>query len=248
MSTPQPFPQQGPHQGAVPHGAPQTPSQQQDPPPHGAPQPPLGQSPQFSAAQHAGGVQPQHAAPQPPHAAPAQPAAPQQPASRPRTPTGTGALNPVSPAYVKVKLLGSAIGSGICVLVTAGAGVAGIIASLTWLTWLGFALAAAFVIGFVIEAVVTVRQVKAIGYLQRPGDLLIQRGILFRQTTVVPYGRLQYVEVSAGPLLRAAGLASLELHTASASTDASLPGLPRAEAEALRDSLAERGASKLAGL
>nr|WP_291797573.1 PH domain-containing protein [Brevibacterium sp.] len=154
----------------------------------------------------------------------------------------------MSPAYVKVKLLGSAIGSGICVLVTAGAGVAGIIASLTWLTWLGFALAAAFVIGFVIEAVVTVRQVKAIGYLQRPGDLLIQRGILFRQTTVVPYGRLQYVEVSAGPLLRAAGLASLELHTASASTDASLPGLPRAEAEALRDSLAERGASKLAGL
>ncbi|WP_084500360.1 PH domain-containing protein [Brevibacterium album] len=157
-------------------------------------------------------------------------------------------LNPVSPAYARVKLLGSGIGSGLVVLAAAGAGVAGLVFDLTWLVWLGFALAVLFLLSFAVEAVITVRQVRAIGYRERESDLLIQRGILFRSTTVVPYGRLQFVEVSAGPLLRMAGLASLELHTASASTDASLPGLPRAEAEALRDSLAARGGSKLAGL
>lgn len=92
------------------------------------------------------------------------------------------------------------------------------------------------------------RQVRAIGYAELDDDLLIRKGVLFRNLTVVPYGRMQYVDVQAGPLMRRAGMAQVQLHTASASTDASIPGLPEAEASRLRDRLTEAGEARLAGL
>jgi membrane protein YdbS with pleckstrin-like domain len=92
------------------------------------------------------------------------------------------------------------------------------------------------------------RQVPAIGYAEQAEDLLVRRGIMWRQIVVVPYGRLQYVEVEAGPVDRVFGISRVQLHTASASTDATIPGLPPAEAARLRDRLTERGQARLAGL
>lgn len=92
------------------------------------------------------------------------------------------------------------------------------------------------------------RQVRAWGYAEREDDLLVRSGVMWRRIVVVPYGRMQYVDVQAGPLDRAFGIARLQLHTASASTDASIPGLPPAEAARLRDRLASRGQARLAGL
>lgn len=93
------------------------------------------------------------------------------------------------------------------------------------------------------------RQVQALGYAERDEDLLVVRGVLFRTLLVVPYGRMQYVDVQAGPLGRWLGIATVELHTAStAMTDASIPGLTPAEAARLRDRLATRGRARLAGL
>jgi len=69
-----------------------------------------------------------------------------------------------------------------------------------------------------------------------------------RNLVVVPYGRLQFVDVHAGPLDRLAGVARVQLHTASASSDAAIPGLAPAEASRLRDRLAARGEARLAGL
>ncbi|NHC15831.1 PH domain-containing protein [Motilibacter deserti] len=92
------------------------------------------------------------------------------------------------------------------------------------------------------------RQVAAWGYAERDDDLLLRNGVLFRKLVVVPYGRMQFVDVTAGPLDRAAGVARVQLHTASATTDASIPGLPPAEAARLRDRLAARGEARAAGL
>lgn len=92
------------------------------------------------------------------------------------------------------------------------------------------------------------RQVHAIGYAERDEDLLVRRGVLFRSLVVVPYGRMQFVDVEAGPLARKLGYASVQLHTASPSTDASIPGLVPDEAARLRDRLARRGEARLAGL
>ena len=92
------------------------------------------------------------------------------------------------------------------------------------------------------------RQVRAIGYAERADDLLIRKGILARSMVVVPYGRMQYVDVQAGPLARAFGIAAVQLHTASQVTGAVIHGLPPVEATRLRDQLASRGEARLAGL
>ncbi|WP_200422399.1 PH domain-containing protein [Streptomyces sp. Y2F8-2] len=85
-------------------------------------------------------------------------------------------------------------------------------------------------------------------YAERADDLLISRGVLWREETVVPYGRMQLVEVTSGPVERHFGLASVQLHTAAAATDARIPGLHPAEAERLRDRLTELGEARSAGL
>ncbi|CAM5247185.1 PH domain-containing protein OS=Streptomyces tendae OX=1932 GN=GUR47_18925 PE=4 SV=1 [Streptomyces tendae] len=85
-------------------------------------------------------------------------------------------------------------------------------------------------------------------YAERADDLLISRGVLWREETVVPYGRMQLVEVTSGPVERHFGLASVQLHTAAAATDATIPGLDPAEAERLRDRLTELGEARSAGL
>nr|WP_251692582.1 PH domain-containing protein [Streptomyces sp. CHD11] len=85
-------------------------------------------------------------------------------------------------------------------------------------------------------------------YAERADDLLIGRGVLWRKETVVPYGRMQLVEVTSGPVERHFGLASVQLHTAAAATDATIPGLDPAEAERLRDRLTELGEARSAGL
>lgn len=92
------------------------------------------------------------------------------------------------------------------------------------------------------------RQVHAIGYAERHEDLLIRQGLFFQRVMVVPYGRMQYVDISVGPIERAVGLASLKLHTASPTTNATLVGLPAAEAARLREQLSSLGEAKLAGL
>lgn len=85
-------------------------------------------------------------------------------------------------------------------------------------------------------------------YAERADDLLISRGVLWRQETIVPYGRMQLVEVTSGPVERHFGLAGVQLHTAAAATDARIPGLDPAEAERLRDRLTELGEARSAGL
>lgn len=92
------------------------------------------------------------------------------------------------------------------------------------------------------------RQVRAVGYAERDDDLLIRRGIMFKTLVVVPYGRMQYVDVNAGPVDRGFGIAAVQLHTAAPNTDASIHGLVPGEAARLRDRLASRGEARLAGL
>jgi membrane protein YdbS with pleckstrin-like domain len=98
---------------------------------------------------------------------------------------------------------------------------------------------AAYVIG---------RQVRAIGYAERDEDLLIRKGVMFRSLVVVPYGRMQFVDMTAGPLARKLRISSVQLHTASPGTDATIDGLEPGEAARLRDRLASRGEARLAGL
>jgi hypothetical protein len=85
-------------------------------------------------------------------------------------------------------------------------------------------------------------------YQEREEDLVVRRGVAFRRLSVVPYGRMQFVDVTAGPVERLFKLSTIKLHTAAAASDARIPGLEQDEAARLRDQLASLGESKAAGL
>ncbi|MEH1101170.1 PH domain-containing protein [Micromonospora sp. CPCC 205561] len=112
---------------------------------------------------------------------------------------------------------------------------------------LGVALGAVLLLGALRVATI-VRAVRAWGYAEREDDLLVRHGLLVRRLSIVPYSRMQFVDVSAGPLERAFKLATVQLHTAAAASDARVPGLRPAEASRLRDRLTALGEDRAEGL
>lgn len=100
----------------------------------------------------------------------------------------------------------------------------------------------------VLSVLLAPRRVRAIGYAERGEDLLVRRGLLYQRVTVIPYGRMQYVDVSVSPLQRSFGLATVKLHTAAVGSHAEIPGVEHAEASRLRERLTARGEALLAGL
>jgi hypothetical protein len=106
---------------------------------------------------------------------------------------------------------------------------------------------AAILLGLLAERFVR-RRFHAWGYVERDDDLLVRRGVMFSRLSVVPYGRMQFIDVTAGPLERSVGLATVRMHTAAAASDARIPGLEQAEANRLRDRLAELGEAQAAGI
>lgn len=92
------------------------------------------------------------------------------------------------------------------------------------------------------------RRVRAWAFAEREDDLLVRRGVLIRRLSVIPYGRMQYVDVTAGPIERSFGLATVRMHTAAAASDARVPGLSSEDAATLRDNLTRLGEARAAGL
>lgn len=96
----------------------------------------------------------------------------------------------------------------------------------------GIAAAVLLVLGFPLPG----RRYRAWAYDQREDELIVKHGNLIRQLTVVPFGRVQHIDIAAGPLQRALGLATLVLNTAGTRGAAvKLPGLRPDTAEAIRD-------------
>lgn len=155
----------------------------------------------------------------------------------------------VSPNYAKVRMVGWAVGALVTLVVLS----VPLVLQLTGV-WPGYPLWLAIVVPAVLLAIEIIRlaliprQVAAIGYAEREDDLLVRRGLMFQEVLVVPYGRMQFVDVAVGPVDRMLGLCKVKLHTAAADATAEIPGLPTAEGTRLREQLAARGESRLAGL
>jgi uncharacterized protein len=92
------------------------------------------------------------------------------------------------------------------------------------------------------------RRVRSFAYAERADDLLVTSGIVFRRLVIVPYGRMQLVDVTAGPIDRICGITSVQLHTAAATSNAKIPGLRPDVASTLRDRLARLGEERSTGL
>lgn len=72
-------------------------------------------------------------------------------------------------------------------------------------------------------------------YGLRDDILVLQHGVWSRQRSITPYYRVQNVDLTAGPLERWLGLQRLTIQTASASTDATIPGLDKQAAKELAE-------------
>jgi membrane protein YdbS with pleckstrin-like domain len=150
---------------------------------------------------------------------------------------------PVSPSLARLRRLVvvSLAGAVVVALVVLGL-------LLSWPLW-GWLVPVVVVLGVVVWGWWLVgRNARWWGYAEREDELYIKHGALFRTLVVVPYGRMQYVDVQSGPLEQAFKIASVHLHTASPGTSARIPGLPATEAARLRDRLTSLGESQAAGL
>jgi membrane protein YdbS with pleckstrin-like domain len=149
----------------------------------------------------------------------------------------------ISPALRRMRRLLIGVGFGFLVLVLAVLGA--LVEPVRLVAWLG-AVVAVLVAGWLWW--LAGRNVRNWGYAERAEDLWITRGALVRRLVVVPYGRMQLVDVTVGPIERAFGLAAVQLHTASPATNARIPGLVPDEAARLRDRLTELGEAGKSGL
>lgn len=148
---------------------------------------------------------------------------------------------PVSSKMIAVDLVERAIWSAAVLVATA---IAWLIFNQTWLLILGGALILATFAGAYFAA----KAIRSYGYAERERDLLVRHGRVIRRLSIVPYARMQFVDVTAGPLERAFGIATVRLHTAAAASDATVPGLEAAEATRLRDRLTALGEDRGEGI
>jgi len=140
----------------------------------------------------------------------------------------------VSPRLTTVRLLRLAVWA-VPVLIIGG------VAVLIWHNPWVIAVAGVVTALIVWAAVLIPRRVKALGWAVRDRDLFLRRGIMFRNLAVVPYVRIQMVDIGIGPIERSFGLASVTVTTASPMLTAALNGITPETAAYLRDILTDRG-------
>ncbi len=164
-----------------------------------------------------------------------------QPRSESRLPLDDGTWHQLARAYVWVRLISV---TALLVIVLVAAWVLSSVAQTPW-PWIPGGVLA---LGFAWAAIITPRQARSFGYRLRADDLVFRRGILWQRMVAVPYGRMQLVDITHGPLDRAFGIAQLKLVTAAAATGVVIPGLTQQAAEQLRDTLIAVAETRRTGL
>ncbi len=82
------------------------------------------------------------------------------------------------------------------------------------------------------------RRWRRLGYDMSEDRLRVARGFMWRTDTIVPFGRIQHIDVDQGLLDRGFDLATLVLHTAGThNSTVSLPGLSETNAAAMREAI-----------
>ncbi len=144
-------------------------------------------------------------------------------------------LDPVDPRYGHVlrvvtalNMLPLAIGASVFdyFLIRHLEGPYGLITALAWL------VAAITIVSF------PARRVQRWGYHIGGGQLRVARGWLFRTDTIVPFVRVQHIDVGQGPVERWFGLSHLVVHTSGThNSTVTLPGLHADLAAAMRETI-----------
>ncbi|RKT31893.1 hypothetical protein DEU34_2973 [Microbacterium sp. AG1240] len=164
-----------------------------------------------------------------------------EPRSDARLPLGDGTWHQLARAYVWVQIISTGASALVVLAVAIGLQL--------WLdqpwTWIP---AGIVLLLCLISLAITPRQARSYGYQLRRDDLVFRRGILWQRMVAVPYGRMQLIDITHGPLDRGFGIAQLKLVTAAASTGVTIPGLTQKAAESLRDTLVDVAETRRTGL
>ncbi|MEQ1689569.1 MAG: PH domain-containing protein [Sphingopyxis sp.] len=105
------------------------------------------------------------------------------------------------------------------------------------LSW-GFMSVAAVLVALIWVVSVPGRKYRRLGYAMGADSLRVVHGMLFHTDTVVPFVRVQHIDVGQGPIERMAGVAHLVVHTAGTHNSVvTLPGLTHDTAMAMRDTI-----------
>ena len=140
-------------------------------------------------------------------------------------------LTPLNPAYVTTSRIATAFGL-LPFLIGAG------VLEVAQLLPSGSFIVPALVVYAFISFIVPARKYRHWGYAMGTDRLRIVRGYMFYRDTVVPYGRIQHIDVEQGPVDRRYDLAKLTVHTAgNHNSTVSLPGLVHADALVMRETI-----------
>ena len=116
--------------------------------------------------------------------------------------------------------------------------VGALVADVALPVWPGIIFVPVLILASIIVWRMPHRRFFARGYALSDDRLRVVRGILLRADTVVPFGRVQHIDVDRGPLERYFGLATITLHTAgSHNASVNLPGLRHETALAMREEM-----------
>jgi membrane protein YdbS with pleckstrin-like domain len=140
---------------------------------------------------------------------------------------------PVMRQLVTVRRLANGLGDGLFVVALG-------VAAAVWRPWWLFALAGVALALSLWTQWLIPRQVRALAWGLRDRDLVFRQGVKFRQLTYVPFVRVQYVDIKAGPIDRAFGLTTVTVNTAASGLAATIPGLDPETAARLREALTDK--------
>lgn len=152
----------------------------------------------------------------------------------------------ISPKYLKVRRLTQILGYGLFVIITGAIAAVGVVfGGWAYLATLPLLVVIADIIRV---AIITPRQVRAIRYAETDDECIVEKGILFKEVRVVPYGRMQQVDIDQNPFLRHYGLKNVTLVTAAAAANVFIPGVEAEEADRLRQKFTKLGRAQMEGL
>lgn len=143
-------------------------------------------------------------------------------------------LTPLDPRYKSVMRIEGALVLLPFLIGALVMGAAGILPPpWTWLPLCAPALLALLVVLFL-----PFKRFRSRGYEMGEDRLRVVKGVMFHADTVVPFSRVQHLDVEQGPIERFYGVARLILHTAGThNSSVTLPGLAHADAIAMREAI-----------
>lgn len=147
-------------------------------------------------------------------------------------------LQPLEQGYLRVLRIGWA-GTMAVLLAIAGA-VDFLVLRGNDLPW-GWLSGAVLLLSLWAVLVLPARQFRTWGHSEEGDALRVVHGYMFHTDTVVPFVRVQHIDVGQGPVERLCGVAHLVVHTAGTHNSVvTLPGLDPEDATRIRDSIRAR--------